>query len=153
MERYHALHALEKGFTSRIKHDIGDLSLHDARVVPQLQAGHRHSTLYEAVMLVSGEVEACTWNDDNYVETKLLTRWGDLAVFPPEQSHTLFVRKASRVIVLRYPANTKEIDMGEREAVPLPGKLETFRTKILESPGKPEQVHQEIKQELERMKG
>jgi len=152
-DRFRGLRAAERGITRRVKHDLNGLSLHDARVTPQLQAGHHHSTLHEAVMLLNGEVEACAWKNNKRVETQLLSEWGDIAVFPPKQNHTLFVKKASRIIVIRYPANARAKDMGEREAVPLPGRLAELREKMLEKSGKPEELQRQIEQELERMKG
>ncbi len=132
-DRFRGPRAAERGITRRVKHDLNGLSLHDARVTPQLQAGHRHSTLHEAVMLLNGEVEACAWKDDKRVETQLFSEWGDIAVFPPKQNHTLFVKKTSRIIVIRYPANARAKDMGEREAVPLPGRLAELREKMLKN--------------------
>lgn len=127
--------------------------LHDAELTPQLQAGHRHATLHEAVMLLDGEVEACAWDDTGRIQTRLLSEWGDLVVFPPGLSHTLFVRKNSRIIVLRFTTQGRAQDMDERAPVPLPGGLEDFRRKTLELPGLTGETRQQIEQELERMKG
>ena len=142
-----------RGIRKRIRHQVEGLLLHDAELTPQLQAGHRHLTLHEAVMLLDGEVEACAWDDTGRIETRLLSEWGDLVVFPPERNHTLFVKRDSRVIVVRFPASTGTQDMGERTPMPMPGGLEDLREKTLALPDLTGETRQQIELELERMKG
>lgn len=143
---------IKRRFKHDFKHDIEGLSIHDGELLAQLQEGHKHTTLYEAVMLLEGEIKACCWDDEGRIETKSLSKRGDLAVFPPGQSHTLFVKQESRVIVVRFFPKAKARDDGEKITVPLPGELESLRRKTLDTRHMLKEILQQIEQELERKK-
>jgi len=141
---------IKRRFKHDFKHDIEGLSIHDGELLAQLQEGHKHTTLYEAVMLLEGEIKACCWDDEGRIETKSLSKRGDLAVFPPGQSHTLFVKQESRAIVVRFFPKAEIHEVGERIPVPLPGELKTLRKKTLDTQYQLKEILQQIEQELER---
>ncbi len=143
---------IKRRFKHDFKHDIEGLSIHDGELLAQLQEGHKHTTLYEAVMLLEGEIKACCWDDKGRIETKSLSKRGDLAVFPPGQSHTLFVKQESRAIVVRFFPKAKAQEVGEKITVPLPSELESLRRKTLDTRHTLKEILQQIEQELERKK-
>ncbi len=144
---------LRRGIRRRFKHDLEGLSLHDAEVVPQLQPGHKHTTLSEAVLLLEGKIAACHWNEDGTVNVDSLTERGDLVVFASSLAHALFVQRDSRIVVARFSPAGQLWDEGERIAVDLPGKLGALRDHWLESPEARGDLMTAIEQELERLRG
>lgn len=136
----------------RFKHDIEGVSIHDAELLAQLQEGHKHTTSCEAIMLLEGEIKACCWDDEGRIETKSLSERGDLVVFRPGLSHTLFVKQDTHIIVVRFFPKDKAQEVGERIAVPLPGKLESLRKKTLDMHYPLKEISQQIDQEIERKK-
>lgn len=152
LEEFEDEERIRRGINRRFKHDLEGLSIHDGELLAQLQEGHKHNTLYEAVMLLEGEIKACCWDDEGRIETKSLSKRGDLAVFPPGQSHTLFVKQNSHVVVVRFLPKDKEQNTGERITVPLPGELESLREKTLDTHYQIKEILQQIDQELERRK-
>ncbi len=144
---------LRRGIRRRFKHDLDGLSLHDSEVVPQLQAGHKHTTLSEAVMLLEGKIAACHWDENGTVKVDSLSEHGDLVVFPAGLSHTLFVQRDSRIVIVRFSPARQLWDEGKKTEVKLPGNLEALRGRWLESPEAHDSLMTEIEQELEHLRG
>ncbi len=144
---------LRRGIRRRFKHDLEGLSLHDAEVVPQLQPGHKHTTLSEAVLLLEGKITACHWNEDGIVNVDSLTARGDMVVFPSSLTHALFMQRDSRIVVTRFSPAGQTSDERKKTEVKLPGNLEALRGRWLESPEAHGDLMTEIEQELERLRG
>ena len=152
LEEFEGEKGVRRGMKRRFKHDIEGVSIHDAELLAQLQEGHKHTTSCEAIMLLEGEIKACCWDDEGKIETKSLSERGDLVVFRPGQSHTLFVKQDAHIIVVRFFPKDKVQEVGERIAVPLPGELESLRKKMLGTHYPLKEILQQIDQELERKK-
>ena len=122
----------ERGFRSRFKLNTNGVSFHLANLVPGVQKGHKHESLYEFVMLVGGAVVAVRWDDTGCVETFALKEQGDAVLFHPEQMHTLIVERDSQIVVVRY-AKT-DADPNERIPLDLPAALASARSEFLNNP-------------------
>lgn len=152
LEEFEGEQRVRRGIKRRFKHEIEGVSIYDAELLAQLQEGHKHTTSSEAIMLLEGQIKACCWDDEGRIETKCLSKRGDLVVFPPGQSHTLFVKQDSHIIVVRFFPKDKVEEVGERIAVPLPGDLESLRKKTLDTRHPLKEILQQIDQELQRKK-
>jgi len=152
LEKFEGEQRVRRGIRRRFKHDIEGVVIYDAELLAQLQEGHKHTASCEAIMLLEGQIEACCWDDEGRIETKSLSKQGDLVVFYPGQSHTLFVKQDSHVIVVRFLPKGKVQEVGERIAVPLPGELESLRGKTQEARRSLTHISRQIEQEIKRNK-
>lgn len=152
LEEFEGEQRVRRGIKRRFKHDVEGVLIYDAELLAQLQEGHKHTASCEAIMLLQGEIEACCWDDQGQIETESLSKQGDLVVFPPGQSHTLFVKQDSHVIVVRFLPKDKAQEVGERIAVPLPGELESLREKTLETHYLLTDISHQIDREIKRNK-
>jgi len=152
LEEFEGEKGVRRGIKRRFKHDIEGVSVQDVELLAQLQEGHKHTTLYEAIMLLEGEIEACCWDDEGMIKTKSLCERGDLVIFSPGRSHTLFVKQNSHVIVVRFFPKDKLQGVGARIPVPLPGELESLRKKTLAMHYPLKEISQQIDQEIGRRK-
>lgn len=150
LEEFEGKDAVIRGIKRRFRHDIEGVSIHYAELLVQLQEGHKHTTSHEAIMLLDGEIKACCWDKEGRIETESLSECGDLVVFSPDQSHALFVKQDTHIIVVRFFPKNKVQEAGERIAVPLPGKLESLRRKALDTRYPVKEILQQIDQEIER---
>ncbi|GAH67863.1 unnamed protein product [marine sediment metagenome] len=138
---------IKTGIKRRIKHDdVWGISLHDAKLIKDIQEGHKHTVLHEAIMLLEGKIVACWWDDVGNIWRESLSKRGDLVVFPPNLNHTLIVEEDSRVIVVKFPPNTKTDK--RVKASPSPIGLENLREEILKAQGKTEKVLQRAQRVL-----
>jgi hypothetical protein len=138
----------ERGIKYRYKHNIGGVSIHDAELSAQLQPGHKHDILYEAIMLLNGEIAAYSWDDKGQADMKLLSNRGDMVIFRPELNHTLLVKQDSHVFVVRYHPKDISQNLDERTSVPLPGCLDDIRKKMNNSHFSINEIQTQIETEL-----
>jgi len=136
-----------RGIKRRIRHDVLGISLHDAELIKGIQEGHRHTVLYEAIMLLEGRIEACWWDDLGSSGRRLLSKRGDLAIFPPDRNHTLVVEEDSHIIVVKFSPSTKK---DEWKASTLPKGLMGLREQILEAEDRTEKALGQTRQALSK---
>jgi len=146
VEEFREDNMVRRGAKRRIKHDVLGISLHDAELIKGIQEGHKHTVLHEAIMLLEGNIEVCWWDDLGSSGSRLLSKRGDLVIFPPSWNHTLIVKEDSRVIVVKFCPNTKA-DKWVRAST-FPKGLTGLREEILEAENRIEGVLEQAQKAL-----